>query len=65
MRRAFALDVLACPRCGGQMTLIATIEDPRIVRRILEHLGISTEIPRTQPGRAPPNPPDLFPDFPP
>jgi hypothetical protein len=28
MRRAFDLDVLACPRCGGRMSLIATIETP-------------------------------------
>jgi hypothetical protein len=35
MRRAFALDVLACPRCGGRMRLIATIADPRAVREIL------------------------------
>jgi hypothetical protein len=46
------------------MTLIATIEDPRIVRRILDHLGISTEIPQPQPCRAPPTPPDLFADRP-
>jgi len=26
MRRAFNLDVLACPRCGGRLRLIATIE---------------------------------------
>jgi len=46
------------------MTLIATIEDPRIVRRILEHLGISTNIPQLLPSRGPPTPPDLFPDSP-
>ena len=30
MRRAFKIDVLACPRCGGRMQLIATIEDPSV-----------------------------------
>jgi len=34
------VDVLACPNCGGRMRLIATIEDPRVVRRILTHLGL-------------------------
>jgi hypothetical protein len=33
--RAFALDVLGCPRCGGRLRVIATIEDPVAVRQIL------------------------------
>jgi hypothetical protein len=28
MRRAFDVDVLACPRCSGRLRLIATVEDP-------------------------------------
>jgi hypothetical protein len=43
MRRAFDTDVLACPRCGGRMVLIATIEDPAVIRRILTHLGLSID----------------------
>ena len=35
MRRAFAIDVLACPRCGGRLRVIATVEDPVAVRQIL------------------------------
>ena len=35
MRRAFALDVWVCPRCGGPLRVIATIADPVAVRRIL------------------------------
>jgi hypothetical protein len=35
MRRAFGLDVLACPRCGGRLRVIATVEDPVAVRQIL------------------------------
>jgi hypothetical protein len=35
MQRAFALDVLACPRCGGRLRVIATVEDPLAVRQIL------------------------------
>ncbi len=49
MRRAFELDVLACPRCGDHMRLIATIEDPRVIRRILAHLGLPTEVPQSRP----------------
>jgi hypothetical protein len=35
MRRAFAIDVLACPRCGGRLRVIATVEDPVAVRQLL------------------------------
>ena len=40
MRRAFDLDVLRNPRCAGRMQLIATIEDPAVIQRILAHLGL-------------------------
>jgi hypothetical protein len=40
LRRGVALDVLACPRCGGRMRLLATIEDPQVSRNILAHLGL-------------------------
>jgi hypothetical protein len=40
LQRVFAVDVLVCPRCGGRMRVIATIDDPRVVRRILTHLGL-------------------------
>ena len=40
MRRAFDLDVLRCPRCAGRMQLIATIEDPAVIQRILAYLGL-------------------------
>src|SRR5437870_1593204 len=35
MRRAFDIDVLACPRCGGRLRLIATVEDADAIRAIL------------------------------
>jgi len=41
MRRAFGLDVLACPRCGAQLRVVATVEDPVVVRRTLASLGLS------------------------
>jgi len=43
MRRAFETDVLSCPRCGGRMVILATIEDPAVIQRILTHLGLSME----------------------
>jgi len=40
MRRAFDLDVLRSPRCAGRMQLIATIENPAVIQRLLAHLGL-------------------------
>jgi len=54
MRRVFALDVLRCDLCGGRRELVARIRDPFVVRRILSHLGLSTEPPERAPARAPP-----------
>jgi hypothetical protein len=54
MQRSFGFDVLACPRCGGRLRLIALIEQPAVVRRILGHLGLPTDIPVPRPSRAPP-----------
>ena len=51
MRRAFDIDVLACPRCGGHMRLIATTDDPRVIDAILSGLAQSAE----RVDRAPPS----------
>ena len=56
MRRTFAFDVLACPRCGGRLRLIALIEQASVIERILRHLGLPTEVPEPRPARAPPLP---------
>ena len=52
MHRAFAIDVLACPHCGGRMRLIATLHDPAVIRKILAHLALSNS--GQSPGPAPP-----------
>ena len=54
MCRAFETDVLACPRCGGRMVVLATIEDPAVIRRILTHLGLPMEPGEPSRDRAPP-----------
>jgi hypothetical protein len=55
VRHTFGVDVLACTRCGDRMRVVATIEDPVVIRRILTHLGLPT-------AAAAPRPPpaDLF-----
>jgi hypothetical protein len=41
MSRAFEIDVLACPRCGGRLRLLATVEDPDALRAILAAVAAS------------------------
>ncbi len=42
LTRVFAIDITTCPQCGGELTLIAAIEDPAVIRKILTHLGLPT-----------------------
>jgi hypothetical protein len=38
----------ACPQCGGPFTLIAAIEDPAVIIKMLSHLGLPTHaLPRS------------------
>jgi hypothetical protein len=53
LRRTFAVDVLACPGCGGRLRLVATIADPRVIARILAHLGMPPAPPAPLPPRQP------------
>jgi len=55
MQHTFGVDVLACARCGGRMRVVATIDDPVVIRRILTHLGLPTAVPSPRPPPA-----DLF-----
>ena len=48
--------MLACPQCGDRLALIALIETPPVIRRILSHLGLPTEVPAARPARPPPLP---------
>jgi len=54
MQRAFGVDVLACPRCAGRLRLVATVDDPQIIRAILESLGLPAEVPPPDPPQPPP-----------
>ena len=54
MQRAFGVDVLACPRCAGRLRLVATVDDPRAIRAILESLGLPAEVPQPDPPQPPP-----------
>jgi hypothetical protein len=50
------IDIETCDQCGGTVKVIACIEDPAIVRRILDHIEQRPEsnATPTHPARAPP-----------
>jgi len=45
---------LECPRCGGDIRLIAFMTEPGPIRKILTHLGKPLEPPPVSPARGPP-----------
>jgi len=55
LKRVFAIDIETCRQCGGKLRVIASIEEPAVIKRILEHLGHTAEpIDPAHPSRAPP-----------
>ena len=40
LRRTFAVDVLACPTCGGRLRVLGEVTEPAMVRLALESLGV-------------------------
>jgi hypothetical protein len=49
--KVYEIDPLECPKCKGPMRVIALIDDPAVIRQILEHLGRWAPRPKQ---RAPP-----------
>jgi hypothetical protein len=58
----FATDVLECAACGGRMRVIAAIEDPRVIRAILDCLDLPARAPPTAKARPIERPGLPFPD---
>ncbi len=52
--RIYEVFPLLCPKCGGQMRLIAFITDGTQIRKILDHIGVDSEPPRISPACGPP-----------
>ncbi len=53
LRRIFAIEPLACPRCGQTMRIVAFITEPQLIDRILDHVR-RTATARRRSRRAPP-----------
>ncbi len=57
LKRVFNIDMETCSACGGTVKVIACIEDPAVIERILTHLDekrASEIASRLPPPRAPP-----------
>lgn len=56
LKRVFKIDIETCDQCGGTVKVIASIEDPAVVKRILDYLEQRPDpnITPTHPARAPP-----------
>ena len=55
LKRVFEIDIETCQQCGGRLRVIASIEAPAVIERILEHLGRDAEsVDPAHPSRAPP-----------
>ena len=39
LKRVFAIEIETCRRCGGRLRVIASIEEPAVIQRILDHLS--------------------------
>ena len=60
IRKLYA-DPLVCPRCGGEMRIIAFLDRPEVIEKILRHLNLwDSGTPRPPP---PPEGPSLEPLF--
>jgi hypothetical protein len=48
----FAIEIEKCEKCGGPVRIIASIEDPEVIQKILKHLGLDQ--PADPQNRSPP-----------
>jgi len=54
IKRIYEIDPLECPRCGGTMRIVAFVQNPVEIKKIMESLGLPdfTVPPRLEPSVA-------------
>ena len=52
LKRVFAIEVEECEKCGGPVRIIASIEDPDVIQKILKHMSLDQ--PEHPKSRSPP-----------
>ena len=53
IRKVYETDPLTCPKCQGEMRIISFIDQPDVIQKILQHLGLWEES-HAPPGTDPP-----------
>ena len=62
IQKIYETDPLLCPKCFSEMRVIAAIEDPIVIKKILKHLGLWVVKRKPRPvANSPPD--DLFPTY--
>ena len=57
LKRVFQIDIETCSQCGGPVKVIASIEDPEVIQKILAHFqqkGETQDAIQLPDARAPP-----------
>lgn len=57
LKRVFNIDIEVCEKCKGPVKIIACIEDPAVIEKILKHLkekAVTDKMAQRPPSRAPP-----------
>ena len=44
LKRVFGIEIETCEQCGGKVRVIASIEDPAVIGKILGHLASRAEL---------------------
>jgi len=52
LKRIFGIDIETCAACGGALRIIACIEDPAVIKKILTHIDSKNAC--ADPARLPP-----------
>jgi hypothetical protein len=51
LKRVFKIDITTCIQCGGLVSLVALIQEPCVIKKILDHLGLPNQLPSPKPSR--------------
>jgi len=56
IQKIYETDPLCCPKCQGRMKVISVIEQPKVIKKILKHLGLWEVKARPPPKTSTPHP---------
>ena len=51
LKKVFKIDITVCPKCQGRMKVIAVINEKKIIKKILDHMGLGSDPPVVSPSR--------------